>query len=156
MKTNNISLKKAQQKDLMVSYEIIQCVVKEVYPHYYPQGAVDEFLAYHSKENILKDILESKLYLIFLDDEVVGTICANGNEINRFFVKTKYQGKGIGSFAIDEIEKEIFKKYDEIVLDASLPGKFLYLKRGYSFVDYKKIATDNGDFLCFDEMKKTK
>ena len=43
---------------------------------------------------------------------------------------------------------------DVIVLHASLPAKSIYLKRGYHEVDYIKIDTGHGDYLCADVMEK--
>ena len=40
----------------------------------------------------------------------------------------------------------------EIVLDASLPAKRIYRKRGYVDAEYHTIQTDSGDFLCYDVM----
>lgn len=44
---------------------------------------------------------------------------------------------------------------NEIVLDASLPAKRIYRKRGYVDWAYHTIQTENGDFLCYDVMRKT-
>ena len=46
------------------------------------------------------------------------------------------------------------QNYDEIVLDASLSAKAIYLKRGYRQTDYHTIRTVNGDHLCYDVMTK--
>lgn len=37
---------------------------------------------------------------------------------------------------------------------AALPAKRIYLKHGYREAAYHIIETDNGDFLCYDEMVK--
>ena len=41
------------------------------------------------------------------------------------------QSKGYGKQLMDFAEKEISKVSDRIVLDASLPAKRIYIKRGY-------------------------
>ena len=51
-------------------------------------------------------------------------------------------------------EEKISEKYDVIILHASLPAKNIYLKRGFREVDYLKIDTGYGDFLCADVMEK--
>ena len=39
------------------------------------------------------------------------------------------------------------------MLDASLPAKKIYIKRGYQAIEYKMIEMDSGDYLCFDIME---
>ena len=77
------------------------------------------------------------------------------NEINRLFVLPESQRKGYGKQLMDFAEKEISKVSDRIVLDASLPAKRIYIKRGYQAIEYKMIETDSGDYLCFDIMEKS-
>lgn len=55
---------------------------------------------------------------------------------------------------LDFAERKIAENYDEIVLDASLPAKMIYRKRGYIETEGHAICTDNGDYLCYDVMKK--
>lgn len=55
---------------------------------------------------------------------------------------------------MDFAESEIAKHYDEIILDASLSAKSIYLKRGYKEIEYHTIKTEQNDFLCYDIMRK--
>ena len=50
----------------------------------------------------------------------------------------------------------IFQEYDHVVLAASFPAKNIYMERGYVETEYNMIETENGDFLCFDMMRKEK
>ena len=77
------------------------------------------------------------------------------NEICRLFVLSEAQGRGFGRMLLDHIETVIGKAYDEIVIDASLPAKGIYQKRGYVEIGYNRIETENGDYLCYDKMKKS-
>lgn len=61
---------------------------------------------------------------------------------------------GYGRELVDYAETTIAKHYDEIILDASLSAKSIYLKRGYQEIGYHSIKTDNNDYLCYDVMKK--
>lgn len=129
--------------------------IKEVYPHYYPKGAVDFFLKHHSDENIRKDISENRVFLCFDEEQdAVGTVTIKGNEILRLFVLPEHQGRGFGKELLNFAEEAVSKQYDEIVIDASLSAKAIYLKRGYREFEYHTIKTENGDFLCYDMMKK--
>ncbi len=55
---------------------------------------------------------------------------------------------------LDFAEKRISGQYSKIVLDASLPAKQIYLKRGYKEIEFNIITTRGNDFLCYDVMEK--
>lgn len=146
----------ATLNDLDTVYNICKNTIKAVYPSFYPKGAVDYFLEYHSKEKIKEDILNGYVYIHKFQGEVFGTISFKNNQIYRFFVEPKYQHQGYGKQLIVYAEWMIFKTYDKVILDASFPSKNLYLKNGYKEIEYNKIETKNGDKLCFDVMEKKK
>ena len=92
-----MSMKQASLSDLSIIKRISEITISEIYPHYYPKGAVDFFLTHHSEANILNDI---KLNRVFLCSDImqnpVGTVTIKTNEICRLFVLPSYQGKGYG------------------------------------------------------------
>jgi GNAT superfamily N-acetyltransferase len=146
---------KAEKTDLVTVKEIAHTAIRSVYPHYYPVGAVEFFLSHHCDENILRDIVKERVFLLKDDnDSIVGTVTVADNEITRLFVLPEYQGKGYGGMLIRFAENMIAESYDTIVIDASFPAKGIYLKKGYSFVKYNTIECANGDKLCYDEMIK--
>lgn len=134
---------------------ITQETIKKVYPHYYPRGAVEFFMAHHSMDRILQDIQDGYVFLIFDNHEAVGTITIIENEINRLFVLPHHQKKGFGKQLLDYAEDQIAKQYDVIQLDASLPAKSIYLHRGYKEIQTHAIQTEYDDYLCYDIMQKT-
>lgn len=150
-----MSIKQAQILDLHVVQNITQTTISEIYPHYYPRGAVEFFLQHHSEENIVNDIKEGKVYLC-LDNaqNIVGTVTIKANEIKRLFVLPDCQGNGYGREMLDYAETIILQQYSEIVLDASLPAKRIYQKRGYLEREFHLIRTSYDDFLCYDVMVK--
>lgn len=139
-------------KDIVT--ELVRETIKAVYPKYYPAGAVDFFLAHHKPEKILDDIKAGKVYVLVSDGVIVGTVTIDGNDIARLFVKPSEQGKGHGGKLIDFAENMIFGYSETVRIDSSLPAKAMYIKRGYREKEYRKILTDNGDFLCYDVMEK--
>lgn len=152
-----MNLQKAERKDAETVFRITRETIRAIYPHYYPQGAVDFFLAYHNIEHIQEDIDAGKVFLYMDAQNVpVGTVTINDKEIGRLFVLPAAQGNGYGRMLMDFAEAEIFRSSDEIILDASLCAKPIYLKRGYVDFAYEAIPTDNGDFLCHDTMRKRK
>ena len=86
----------AAPSDLETVFDIAQSTIRAIYPHYYPAGAVDFFLAHHSRENISADIEAGRVSLAVSDGKAVGTVTVIGDSINRLFVLPDEQGKGFG------------------------------------------------------------
>lgn len=148
-------IKTAEISDLDIIKSITYTTIKSVYPHYYPSGAVNFFIKHHNDENILNDIINKNSYLFINDSsEAIGTVTVKNNEISRLFVLPLHQKKGYGKALLDFAENKISENSDKIVIAASLPAKNIYMKRGYTEVSYNIIHTENGDFLCYDEMIK--
>lgn len=148
-------IRNAELSDLTIIQNICRTTIKEIYPHYYPKGAVEFFLEHHNEKNIISDINKSIVF-ICIDNQQnpVGTVTLNNNEICRLFVLPEHQGNGYGCELLEFAEESVFKQYDEIILDSSLPAKRIYLKRGYKEIKSDIISTNYGDFLCYDVMIK--
>ena len=144
----------AQEKDFDSIKKITQTTIWSVYPRYYPSGAVQFFSDHHSDDRIKVNIYEGKVFLLEIDGSAIGTVTVIDNEINRLFVLPIFQHKGYGRELMEFAEEMIGKEHNHIILDASLPAKEMYIKRGYVAAKYNKIETKNGDYLCFDVMEK--
>ena len=152
-----MNIRAAEEKDFDIVKKITRDTIRDIYPCYYPQGAVLFFLDHHSDENIMRDIRSGIVYLLISDEGIpAGTVTLTGNEIDRLFVLPSFQHRGYGRALIDMAEEKISSAYDVIILHASLPAKNIYLKRGYREIDYLKIDTGHGDYLCADVMEKRK
>ena len=150
-----MGIKKAALSDCSIIKKISETTILDVYPHYYPKGAVDFFLEHHSEENIKNDILKNQVFLWSDEDQdIAGTVTIKKNEICRLFVFPVYQGRGYGTELLDYAEKMIFKNYAEIILAASFPAKTLYQKRGYHEIEFHVMETKEDDYLCYDVMVK--
>ena len=150
-----MNIKIAQKSDIDIVKDITHTTIKEIYPHYYANGAVEFFLNHHNAENIKNDISKDCVFLCYdREQNAVGTVTINKNEICRLFVLSQHQGKGYGTKLIDFAEEKISENYDKIVLDASLPAKKIYLKRQYTEISYNIIDVENGDKLCYSMMQK--
>ena len=147
-------IRAAKETDFDSVKDITQTTIWSVYPKYYPSGAVQFFSNHHSDDRIRADIVAGIVFLIEVDGTAIGTVTVADNEINRLFVLPDFQRKGYGRELMDFAEEIIRKKHDLIILDASLPAKQIYLKRGYVTAKYNMIETENGDYLCYDVMEK--
>ena len=142
----------ATAADFPAVREITQTTIRAVYPRYYPAGAVDFFSRHHSDERIRADLAAGKVYLLREGDEAVGTVTVDGDGIGRLFVRPERQHRGYGRALLDFAEGKILAEHDAVRIDASLPAKALYRKRGYRETEYHVIRTENGDCLCYDVM----
>ena len=142
----------ATPQDFETVRHITQTTIREIYPAYYPAGAVEFFCRHHSDESIRADIESRKVYLLCDDGTAVGTITIRRDEICRLFVLPQYQHRGYGSKLLDFAERLIIWRYGAVRLDASLPAREMYRKRGYIETEFHKIRTENGDYLCYDVM----
>ena len=154
---NNNDIRKAllNESTVQIVRRITRETIQAIYPHYYPNGAVDFFLSHHKDANIRLDIKSGSVYLLFDDEErAIGTVTIKANEICRLFVLPQHQKKGHGRSLMEFAEYAIFSQYDRCTLDASLPAKAIYRKRGYQETEFHVIQTGSGDFLCYDVMQK--
>lgn len=144
----------AEMKDLEYVLQITRDTISEIYSYYYADGVVDFFLKHHSREHVLSDIEKGIVWLLEVDDCLVGTVTVKEDAVNRLFVLPEYQFRGYGSQLMDFAEAKIAEKYNHIHIDSSLAAKEMYLKRGYREKKTCRIQADNGDILIYDEMEK--
>lgn len=128
--------------------------IQEVYPHYYPAGAVQFFLDFHSERQIEEALKTEQVYLLMEGDVILGTGSIRENEICRLFILPEHQGNGYGKAALDLLEEKVFKEHPRAKVDASFPAENMYLNRGYRICSYERIKTENGDYLCYHTMEK--
>jgi hypothetical protein len=70
-----MGIRKAALSDLNTVKYIAETTMNEIYPHYYPKGAVGFFLAHHSESNIAYDIKKNRVFLCFDSKRtIVGTV----------------------------------------------------------------------------------
>lgn len=145
---------KATEKDLEPISKLVKDTIKEIYPKYYPKEVVDFFCELHCTENIREDIISGFVNVLREDNMIVGTGSYKGYHITRVYVKTKYQGKGCGSYMMQCLENQIGLNYDTVYLDASLPASLFYEKRGYQTVKHENRNVENGKVLVYEVMMK--
>ena len=90
-----MNIKIAEEKDFDDVKKITRETIMEIYPMYYPHGAVLFFSEHHSDENIMRDIRTGIVYLLISGEGIpVGTVTLTNNEIDRLFVLPSFQHKG--------------------------------------------------------------
>lgn len=150
----SIEYRKATLDDAERVCCIVQHTIKEIYPDYYTTAVIDFFSRLHSIDNIIKDIEHGKISVLVKNGEIIGTGSHTDNHITRVYVLPEFQSQGYGSYIMDELEKEIFSKYDYCELDASLPACIFYENRGFRTVKHIKYDIGNGAFMIYEIMRK--
>lgn len=135
-------------------YDVLHTTIKTVYAKYYPKEVVEFFCQHHSKEHILDGIASGNMGVLVSDNVIAGTGCFDDNHITGLYVLPSFQKQGFGSYIMNCLETEIFKKYDVAVLDASLPAVCLYEHRGYKTVGHGIYELENDVKLVYEIMEK--
>ncbi len=81
-----MNIRQAESIDFDAVKNITHTTIREIYPRYYPKGAVTFFLAHHSDAAIMEDIVGGTVFLLENDREAVGTVTLKDAEIGRLFV----------------------------------------------------------------------
>ncbi len=149
-----MELEKAELINLEEIHLLVQKTIMAVYPKYYATGVVDFFCAHHSVENIKNDISGEKVFCVRSDGKICATGTVDENHITRVFVLPEFQGKGIGSFIFDELEKKVSGHFSSVELDSSLAACRMYEKRGYKTVRHEITDCMNGSILAYEVMQK--
>lgn len=150
----DIRFRKAGKNDWGEVMNLIHKTVLKTYPQYYPPEVADFFCTYHSKERIQADIQAGKVWVLRLDERIIGTGSVDGNHLDRLYVLPEFQGRGYGTRIIRELERQIGQKHGSVEMDASLPSVCLYEALGYHTAGHKKIHLMNGVVFVYGEMEK--
>lgn len=144
----------AKAEDCGPIYHLVQETIKTVYPKYYPAEVVDFFSSLHSPDNIGQDIGNEAVHLFYEGDVLIGTGTCKEDHIIRVFVLPTYQGRGYGGQIMQYLEEIVFRKYDKVCLDASLPACQFYERRGYVTVRHETWNCENAVVLVYGIMEK--
>ncbi len=146
--------RKAAEQDATQIYQLVQTTIITIYPKYYPKEVVDFFCALHNEAAIRADIQAGNVGVLYAEGQMVGTGSYQGNHITRVYVLPQFQGKGYGSFIMEQLESQIRAVYETAELDASLPASALYEKRGYKTIRHARWNVENGVVLVYEIMEK--
>ena len=87
-----MQIRKATTQDLECVRELTRETICQIYPKYYPAGAVQFFLNHHCDGKISADIRQGCVYLAEDPaDGIVGTVTVKADEISRLFVLPEQQ-----------------------------------------------------------------
>lgn len=150
-----MKIRKAVPEDAVLIRHIVEQSIWGSYPDCYCPEAIEMFLEHHSMENIQKELKEHTLFLLLDGETAVGTGCLKGEEIKLLYFLPEAQGKGYGSFLLKALEEEAIRQgKTQVVLEASIPGRPLYLRRGYEELSHEQAIGPGGGVLDYWRMRK--
>ncbi len=85
-----MEIRLATNSDLKAVKNITQQTIAEIYPHFYPKGAVDFFMKLHCEKNILDDIMLGKTYL---EIELHASLSGKKMYLKRGYIEKEYRNK---------------------------------------------------------------
>ncbi len=135
-------------------HNILHTTIRTVYPKYYPKEVADFFCRHHSREHISEGIASGNMGVLIDKGSIIGTGCYDGNHITGVYILPTFQKQGFGSRIMDCLEMEISKKYDTVLLDASLSAVCFYEHRGYQTVGHGIYELQNDVKLVYEIMEK--
>jgi GNAT superfamily N-acetyltransferase len=98
----------------------------------YPLERLQPLMDYFSPEKVSQLSYERICLVAEIEERVVGTVALEGAELCTFFIHPDFQGQGIGSQLLAEIERRAIEAgISAIHTDASLTGAPFYERRGY-------------------------
>ena len=163
----NYLIRKAKVEDTDAIIEIVKDVVKNK-----EDSGLNWDDSYPNKEVYLKDIENDKLYVIILNNKVLGAIATyeeldkeyenvnwnvrDGLVIHRLVVHREYQKLGLGSLLMEYVENEAKKlNIESIKLDTyskNIKGVNFYKKNGYKIKGNINLAPWKEKFYCFEKL----
>ena len=146
--------RKAKKSEAAEITAAVHKTVRKIYRKYYPAEVTEFFCLLHSKDRICGDIQEGNVWVLLSDGQIIGTgTIEEDNHIMRVYVLPEFQGKGHGTYIMEQLERWIAKGHKTAVLDSSIPAFGLYKKLGYQVIKREKIML--GDLaLDYEVMEK--
>jgi ribosomal protein S18 acetylase RimI-like enzyme len=148
--TAKCRVRRFREADVVAVRKLIHHTIDECYVRDYPPRAVQFFRDFHSEASILERNVEGELLVVEQQGRLIGTGAIVGEDIFGVFVHPEFQGKGIGSLLMRELEALAVEKGNhEAVLDVSLPSRPFYERLGYRIIAEKSIDVGEGEILRY-------
>lgn len=141
MKEPVITARLINENDAKAVSDLIRKTISISNKKDYPEELMDQLIEMETPEHVLERASWTHFYVFELEGQIIacgaiGPYWGKEDESSLFtiFVLPEYQGKGVGSFIINTLEKdEFFTRAKRIEIPASITGVPFYLKMGYNY-----------------------
>ena len=93
---------------------------------------------YCSTTKLLESTKSFDFYICKFNNQIVGSVAFNKNQLHNLFVDPNFHKMGIGKKLLEFAESIIFENYSDVVLDSSPYAVGFYKKFGYEILDNSK------------------
>ena len=136
-------IRRYEQADAKAVSDLIRTTVAISNSKDYPPEVVDALIEMETPEHVAERASWTHFYVFEINGQIIacgaiGPYWGKEDESSLFtiFVDPDHQGKGIGRFIINTLEKdEFFTRAKRIEIPASITGVPFYLKMGYNYKD---------------------
>ena len=141
MKEPVITARLINENDAKAVSDLIRKTISISNKKDYPEDLMDQLIEMETPEHVLERASWTHFYVFELEGQIIacgaiGPYWGKEDESSLFtiFVLPEYQGKGVGRFIINTLEKdEFFTRAKRIEIPASITGVPFYLKMGYNY-----------------------
>lgn len=155
MAKSNIKLSYFSEYELEELHSFITLTVEHSYKGLYVQEAIDFFLDYLDKADILRESRDHPILVLREDGRIVGTATLIERHVKRVFVEPSCQSKGYGRLLMEKLENiAVENGYSFVELHSSLFAKYFYDKLRYLTFKIGTIPVKNGQVLTYYRMAK--
>jgi GNAT superfamily N-acetyltransferase len=141
--------------DIDELYNFIIDTIQISYYGYYPEEAINHFIEYSNKSDILNDAKNNYVIVIKNANKIIATGTLIYTHIKRVFVSPHFQGRGIGKLIMQDLEEKAKANNLKLVeLHSSLFAKRFYDSLSYRMFKIGNVKVDNGELLYYQRMAK--
>jgi GNAT superfamily N-acetyltransferase len=142
-------------KDIDELYNFIVDTIKISYYGYYPEEAINHFIEYSNKIDILDDAQNNNVIVVKSANKIIATGTLKYTHIKRVFVSPNYQGQGLGKLIMQNLEDKAKENNLKLVeLHSSLFAKVFYDSLNYKMFKIGNVKVENGELLYYQRMAK--
>jgi N-acetylglutamate synthase-like GNAT family acetyltransferase len=117
---------------------------------FYPKKIIEWFCKRNTPSKIIAKSKKIELFVAVEGNKILGINGLKENQVRKFYVNPKYQGKSVGRKLMENIENIVKKrKIKKLIVHSSLYAEGFYKKMGFKKV---KRITSKVNNLKFDEI----
>jgi N-acetylglutamate synthase-like GNAT family acetyltransferase len=147
----NYKIRKAQNQDLEKILELGRKIVDKYERTHLGDEVADCYINSGACDNDFRELYDN-ITLLTLDEDIIGLIICEKNEIQGFLVDIPYWGTGAAQVLLDYAIKNIFSDYDDITLEcfvSSPRANAFYKKMG--FLRQSVVDGDGGNRVVYNK-----